>query len=317
MAFADLNPLGALWQGRGLHCLLLPHDAPAACSLCRDPTPGAQPAPKSRPAPHDARSVQPLPSKMRPGVAPAFGPQATGTANSRPAKSGAPKQEAQQKAQGKQSAQGQQSAAPPAGQSQASWRPLPPHVWPAPWQERLAATRPGLVLWTYWKLGQDLGGLQDEGHAARRAFFRRLLADLGHPGGTHTFWPACLPPVPAARCAPSQGIDALPLSPTDAGRVTGPPQEEAVQVQIPTAAANPHVFWSGVSRLGARGVVVMGSAAVKALALPGNLRPLQQTRHCGHLVWVLWDVDYLLHEDQRYAAMLAFLRRALRQVARN
>lgn len=81
-------------------------------------------------------------------------------------------------------------------------------------------------------------------------------------------------------------------------------------------AGNPDVFWSGVSRLGARGVVVMGSAAVKALALPGNLRPLQQTRHRGHLVWVLWDVDYLLHEDQRYAAMLAFLRRALRQVTR-
>ena len=33
MAFADLNPLGALWQGHGLRCLLLPEDAPPALSL--------------------------------------------------------------------------------------------------------------------------------------------------------------------------------------------------------------------------------------------------------------------------------------------
>ena len=71
-----------------------------------------------------------------------------------------------------------------------------------------------------------------------------------------------------------------------------------------------------MSTLGARGVVVMGSAAAKALALPGGLRPLQQTRHRGHLIWVLWDVEYLLHEEQRYGAMLAFLRQALRHVIR-
>ncbi len=28
MAFADLNPLGALWQSHGLRCLLLPGDVP-------------------------------------------------------------------------------------------------------------------------------------------------------------------------------------------------------------------------------------------------------------------------------------------------
>ena len=80
----------------------------------------------------------------------------------------------------------------------------------------------------------------------------------------------------------------------------------------------PHAdaFWSGTARLGARGVVVMGSAAVKALGLPPGLRPLQQTRYRGHMVWVLWDVDNLLQFDQRYASMLALLRDALRHFLR-
>ena len=167
------------------------------------------------------------------------------------------------------------------------WRPLPPHAWPAPWRERLAASRPGLVAWTYWNLGRDLCGAQDEQRQARRAFLQRLLGDLGHPAGTHTFWPACLP----------------------RGDADDAPDAE-------NYAPHADAFWSGVSTLGARGVVVMGSAAAKALALPGGLRPLQQTRHRGHLIWVLWDVEYLLHEEQRYGAMLAFLRQALRHVIR-
>ena len=56
----------------------------------------------------------------------------------------------------------------------------------------------------------------------------------------------------------------------------------------------------------------MGSAAARAVALPGGLRPPQQIRHRGKLVWVLWDVDNLLQFDQRYASMLALLRDALR-----
>ena len=69
-------------------------------------------------------------------------------------------------------------------------------------------------------------------------------------------------------------------------------------------------------QLKARGVVVMGSAAARAVALPGGLRPPQQIRHRGKLVWVLWDVDNLLQLDQRYASMLALLRDALRHFLR-
>ena len=66
----------------------------------------------------------------------------------------------------------------------------------------------------------------------------------------------------------------------------------------------------------ARAVVVMGSVAARALGLPAGVRPLQQLRHRGTLVWVLWDVEFLLDEPQRYAAMLAFVRRALQQISR-
>ncbi|MDR2821146.1 MAG: hypothetical protein LBB60_11530 [Desulfovibrio sp.] len=168
----------------------------------------------------------------------------------------------------------------PASLGREVWRPLPPEAWPLPWRERFAATRPGLVVWTYWNLGRDLYVAPD---AARRDFFRKLLADLRHPSGTHTFWPPCLP--------------------------AGEADSET------KFAPNAEVFWSGARRLGARGVVVMGSAAAAALALPGNPRPLSQMRYREQSVCVLNDVDNLLHEEKRYAGMLAFLRSALRSVA--
>ena len=262
MAFADLNPLGALWQSRGLRCLLLPGDVPPERSFSavlpqpeRRNTQPVRPASSARPA-HPAEPRRP--------------PRAENSA--------APTRVAAEA--------GQTS---PASRHDGRWQPLPPHVWPAPWRERLAATRPGLVVWTYWNLGRDIcdaQGARDRQRLDRRAFLQRLLGDLAHPAGTHTFWPACLP------------------------------VQDAGEADANGFAPHADAFWSGVHKLGARGVVVMGSAAVKALALPGGLRPLQQTRHHGHLVWVLWDVEYLLHEEQRYTAMLAFLRQALRQVVR-
>ena len=269
MAFADLNPLGALWQGHGLRCLLLPEDAPPACSFCAEP--GLRTAQPRRAAVPAARSVQPARQGSRPA---------------RQMASAAPEGSAPEQ---RESARAGERETTPAANAHGGerWRPLPPHVWPAPWRGRLAATRPGLVVWTYWNLGRDLCGAQDEQRQARRAFLQRLLGDLGHPAGTHTFWPACLP----------------------RGDADDAPDAE-------NYAPHADAFWSGVSTLGARGVVVMGSAAAKALALPGGLRPLQQTRHRGHLIWVLWDVEYLLHEEQRYGAMLAFLRQALRHVIR-
>ena len=84
----------------------------------------------------------------------------------------------------------------------------------------------------------------------------------------------------------------------------------------PAYAPAPDVFWSGARQLRARGVVVLGSVAGQAAGLPGGLRPLQQLRHRGQLVWVLWDVENLLAQEQRYASMLAFLRQAFVPVLR-
>ncbi len=282
MAFAPVNPLAAPWQARGLDWLLMPEDLPPELSLCA--MPDAVPA-----AP-----VRPLPSQMQQegqgsaSAAPAQAVRQGGAPVASPAPA-APAPEQRRPARPQAAEQAPETAAPVR-----SWRPLPPHVWPAVWQERLSRTRQGRVVWTYWNLGPDLCEAQAPGKAQRSAFFRRLMQDLAYPAGTSTFWPACLP-----------DPDAMPASPA-------PAEGE----DRPRYQPNADVFWSGVQALHARAVVVMGSVAARALGLPAGVRPLQQLRHRGTLVWVLWDVEFLLDEPQRYAAMLAFVRRALQQISR-
>ncbi|WP_291438713.1 hypothetical protein [Desulfovibrio sp.] len=307
MAFAHVNPLTALWQRRGLSCLLMPEgfdafaprraesaatppvrsreEQPRYGSAARQPAhaQGVQGGAKAPGSPDRQSRPEGQGSSFRQAAAPSRG-------------QGAPPSPVQEQGSGHRPApvpaEGGQSAQPSGSRL---WKPLTPDLWPTPWRRQLEKTRPGLVLWTYWNLGLDLCNAQAEGQMERRGFLQKLLQDLAHPAGTHTFWPASLP---------------------DEGGA-----EPAVPPAVPAAREDglaPHAdaFWSGASRLGARGVVVMGSAAVKALGLPSGLRPLQQARYRGHMVWVLWDVDYMQREDQRYASMLAFLRQALRQVTR-
>ena len=304
MAFALVNPVSALWQRRGLTSLLMPegYDAFAAqqqaASLAASGNAHAQPR-----ADQAARERQPWQQSGQPQRRPPVNASqdaappasraadaAKGEDRARPPQARARAASAPDRAPASTPVSGL-SADSEAGKG-AAWLPLPPHVWPTPWQTRLEQARPGPVLWTYWNLGPDLCDPQTPGRLERRQFLQRLLNDLGHPAGTHTFWPSCLPPDP----------DALP------GAV--PPMSDKGY------AANADVFWSGAAQLKARGVVVMGSAAASAVALPGGLRPPQQIRHRGKLVWVLWDVDNLLQFDQRYASMLALLREALRHILR-
>lgn len=296
MAFAPVNPLAAPWQARGLDWLLMPEDLPPELSLCVMPD-AVPAAPVRRPqpaAPRAPRPVRPLPSQLQQegqgsaSAAPAQAVRQGGAPVASPAPA-APAPEQRRPARPQAAEQAPEAAAPVR-----SWRPLPPHVWPAVWQERLSRTRQGRVVWTYWNLGPDLCEAQAPGKAQRSAFFRRLMQDLAYPAGTSTFWPACLP-----------DPDAMPASP-------GPAEGE----DRPRYQPNADVFWSGVQALHARAVVVMGSVAARALGLPAGVRPLQQLRHRGTLVWVLWDVEFLLDEPQRYAAMLAFVRRALQQISR-
>lgn len=296
MAFAPVNPLAAPWQARGLDWLLMPEDLPPELSLCVMPD-AVPAAPVRRPqpaAPRAPRPVRPLPSQLQQegqgsaSAAPAQAVRQGGALVASPAPA-APAPEQRRPSRPQSAEQAPETAAPVR-----SWRPLPPHVWPAVWQERLSRTRQGRVVWTYWNLGPDLCEAQAPGKAQRSAFFRRLMQDLAYPAGTSTFWPACLPDPDAmsASPAPAEGEDR------------------------PRYQPNADVFWSGVQALHARAVVVMGSVAARALGLPAGVRPLQQLRHRGTLVWVLWDVEFLLDEPQRYAAMLAFVRRALQQISR-
>ena len=305
MAFAFVNPVSALWQRRGLTSLLMPDgydafaaaqssvSAPAARGPARSDSTHSHTAQahtgQSQAQPRDRQPWQQSRAQARPQNPAESQPQAPhrpGRDAGRPAN--------QPAGQGTAHSAAQATAEPTDQGKPAAWLPLPPHVWPAPWQTLLEQTRPGPVLWTYWNLGPDMCDPQTPGRLERRQFLQRLLQDLGHPAGTHTFWPSCLPPDPAALPSPD----------------AADPQGQNAYV------ANPDVFWSGALQLKARGVVVMGSAAARAVALPGGLRPPQQIRHRGKLVWVLWDVDNLLQFDQRYASMLALLRDALRHFLR-
>ena len=272
MAFASVSPLAAPWQRLGLRYLLSPTDLPPELSLTAEQSAGAasarparfgQPAsPAGQRPPVSGRADAGVPSREphRPAVGPASGPSARPTARPSARPSGLQHADEQPRE---------------AARAEAEWRPLAPALWPVPWQERLARTRPGLVAWTYWNLGSDLCDGGQPGKAERGLFFRRLLQDLGHPQGTHTFWPVCLP---------------------DAG--------QALQ-------ADAQIFWSGLQALKARGVIIMGSAAARAAALPGKLEPLSHRVFRGRRVWILRDVDLMLDDAFRYDQMLAFLQNAL------
>ena len=269
MAFAYLNPQTAPWRSLGVHYLLAPGDLPPELSLCAD---------RGDPLPSQARHAASRPAAQ---AAPRFrdgGAQAPGRPGRVSVPAARPRPPASPPAASVPPASRaeQPPRAPTAPESSAaSWQPLAPALWPAPWQELLARTRPGLVAWTYWHLGSDLQDGAQAGKAERRDFFRRILQDLACPQGTHTFWPVCLP------------------------AAAGEPQADA------------GMFWSGLQALRSRGVIIMGSAAARASGLPGPLQPLTQRMVRGRLVWILPDVDRLIGDASGYSTMRAFLRKAL------
>jgi hypothetical protein len=148
--------------------------------------------------------------------------------------------------------------------------------WPSVWRERLQKTRPAPLIWTYWELGLDLCGTPDP---QRRDLFQDLLRDLAHPPGTHSFWPPALPV--------RDGKEHV---------------------------ANAPVFWEGVRLLRGRAVIIMGTQALHALALPDcmlAMHPFQQIRHQGRQLIVLPPPNTLIQEVRRMQALREFLRQAL------
>lgn len=246
MAFAYLNPASRLWQANGLNYLLFPQDLPAEQSLLIENSSakraGAPKANSTRVKP-TLPQAKPMPEKaVKPG--------------------------------------GMERKTPGA------WQPLPVDAWPEEWRKQLARSKKGRFAWTYMDLGADLlqGKSQDFGEEGQEAAerqlraqcLRKLFADLGHPAGTHTFWPIALPK----------------------------PEEKRI-------IANTDCFWSGLSQLECRGVVIMGSAAAQAALGTKDLKPLSQLFKFGKLVWILWEAHVIAANPVAYSKVLAFLRRSL------
>ena len=245
MAFASLNPASRLWRANGLNYVLFPQDLPVEQSMLADNSlskrqaalTGASPQPWPTEAP-----VRPIPEKAVKPVA------------------------MERKAS-------------------SAWQPLPLGAWPEQWRKQLAKSRKGRFAWTYMDLGSDLlqakmspkeGEEEGSERQLRSQCLRKLFVDLGHPAGTHTFWPIALPQR----------------------------QEEGLIV-------NTECFWSGLSQLECRGVVIMGSAAAQAALGTRDLKPLSQLFKFGKLVWILWEAHVIAANPIAYSKVLAFLRRSL------
>jgi len=170
------------------------------------------------------------------------------------------------------------------------FRPLPFEKWPAIWQEQFHKMKKGFFGWTYWNLGADLlaarngctsaDNEQARARKARGQVMARLLRELGHPAGTHTFWPPYL----------EMSDDATP---------------------------QPELFWSGLKLLGCRGVIIFGSRAARALIPRPGLHPLQQLREKSFQVWIMKDLSSIEHDQAHYARMLILLKETLKKFIRN
>ena len=170
MAFALVNPVSALWQRRGLTSLLMPdgYDAFAAPQQSAHALSGNGPRVK----PADAHVGQSQANQTHTGQ-----PRERQSWQQSRAQTPQGQQQQSQTTQAQAHAQihaghtAAQATDQPAGQGKpAAWLPLPPHVWPAPWQTRLEQTRPGPVLWTYWNLGPDMCDPQTPGRLNAASF---------------------------------------------------------------------------------------------------------------------------------------------------
>ncbi len=146
------------------------------------------------------------------------------------------------------------------------WRPLPVEDWPEPWRELYARTKKGRIAWTYAKLGSDLlsaakpqtAGEEAQGRAARSQALRRILGALGHPAGTHTFWPAQLD------------------------------LERKPEIEI---------FWSGLQAIGCRGVILLDTDYARLLCGGAKMRAYIQAKFHSQFVWPLPPIESFADAD--------------------
>ena len=151
-----------------------------------------------------------------------------------------------------------------------------PEDWPEPWRTAFTKARRAPLVWSYHELGLDLAGT---GSPDRGNFFRKLIAELGLPGGTSTFWPTAVP-------------------------VTDP--ETGARALQPDAA----VYHEGLRRLAARAVVLLGRQSLvdsEYAALP----LFEQRIDAGRLIVHVPGLDQLLRDHQQARVTLSFLQASL------
>ena len=144
---------------------------------------------------------------------------------------------------------------------------------PPIWQERLNHTKKARVIWTYWNLGEDLCG---NASPLRRELVQKIIQDLKHPVGTHSFWPIALP---------------------ENGELK----------------ANHIAFWTGVEQLKSRIIIVLGNQASRALGFNINDTLFHFTKHQEYSIIFSKDVDILSQNQAVYSRMINQLRSFLTQ----
>ena len=285
MAFGSvvLPPHLAPWQHVGVQWLLADAPLPPELGLCADPQKaqtvrrvarlfasgdaGQSTARATPHAPHtEVQRSAPPAERYTAGGARAAQPASTGSAS--PARDAVQSRSTGTPADGNPAPQD-------AGVVRLQSPFVPPEHWPPLWQERMRVTSPAPVLWTYWELGTDFCGTPD---AARRSLLQRLLKDMGHPAGTHKFWPCALP-------AKQGDADLL---------------------------ADAAIFWSGVRQLKARVIVAFGQQTFEAMGVPA-IPPLRVKRTSGGQRLIsLYDVHTLVDNPAVYNPVVSFLRSHLR-----
>jgi len=139
--------------------------------------------------------------------------------------------------------------------------------WGADWRNLWARLNMGdhpRIVWTYAGLGEDLAGAAS---AERRTVMAHILKGLGHPRGTHAFWP----------------------------------------YMLPGAGPEPEVFWSALDMAGSRAVLVFGSEARDALLLPRTLKPYCQEIYRGRMVIQLQRPESLFSDEAGLRKLILFL----------
>ena len=147
---------------------------------------------------------------------------------------------------------------------------LPLDKWPFAWKDILSRTpKNPFILWTYEKLGYDLGG---EANPDRRRLLHRLIKDLSLAKGSHAFWPLCLFPDHA------------------------------------TSFENMQMFMSGVQHLKPNWVIFMTGITPNQLGLP-NFSLFVPQICWGRYMVTTQHIDELIGNEMYYSQLLSFLKK--------